>query len=87
MARVISPVIIVNTANQYFNIIGYSNWYQGPKEGNKPRRNPGFAANLVNSHSDNSLDTPLENSFRSPMANAIVIGASSTLGKLDANLV
>jgi len=51
-----------HTANQCFKLIGYPNWYQGPRDNVRPRRNPRGNANLANVHSDgiNNLDTPFE---------------------------
>jgi len=38
-----------HTTEQCFKIVSYPNWYQGPKEGTKPRRNFRGNANLLRS--------------------------------------
>ena len=71
-----------HTTDQCFKIIGYPDWYQGPRDNSRPKKDIRAAAHLV--CSDNSHDTPLDYSLGSQETNKTITPPG---GKVDSNLV
>lgn len=49
-----------HTKDQCFKLVGYPDWYEGPRGSVKARKSNGFAANVQGTTSIPGLDTPLE---------------------------
>jgi len=64
-----------HTQDQCFKIIGYPDWYEGPREVGKGKRTPRVATNVI-SQTEQTLDSPLDEG-----------GALKGFGQPDPNLV
>jgi len=74
-----------HTSDQCFKVIGYPDWYQGPEDNARPRRNVRVVANLASS--EGTCNTPLDCVLGTQENTTAHPSSSSSMGRIDSNLV